>query len=102
MKVYTTSNKHTNCLNDYKIAFSNIFLEISQKLENENINTANMNSKIILEIQEILDQIDKFFGQDLYRDSPTGMINYSFEFILLLCIYFMYIYNLKILIFQIK
>ncbi|KAK9298648.1 hypothetical protein QLX08_008120 [Tetragonisca angustula] len=72
VKVYTTSNKHINCLNDYKIAFMNIFPQISQKLENENINTANMNSKIVLEIQEIIDQIDKFFAQDLYRDSPTG------------------------------
>ncbi|KOX74219.1 hypothetical protein WN51_13570 [Melipona quadrifasciata] len=72
VKVYTTSNKHINCLKDYKIAFMNIFPEISQKLESENINTANMNSKIVLEIQEIIDQIDKFFAQDLYRDSPTG------------------------------
>lgn len=69
----------------------NIFPQISQKLENENINTANVNSKIVLEIQEIIDQIDKFFAQDLYRDSPTGMINYSLEFILLLYIFYVYL-----------
>ena len=74
----------------------NIFPQISQKLENENINTANMNSKIVLEIQEIIDQIDKFFAQDLYRDSPTGMINYSFEFIFL-CIFYVYLYFKKTL-----
>lgn len=91
MKVYTTSNKHINCLNDYKIAFMNIFPQISQKLENENINTANVNSKIVLEIQEIIDQIDKFFAQDLYRDNPTGMIYYLFECILLLCIFYIYL-----------
>lgn len=86
MKVYTTSNEHIKCFDDCKMAFMTVLTEMSKKLESENINAENVNSKIILEMQAILDQVDKFFTEDLYRDNPTGMINYSLVFILLLYI----------------
>ncbi|XP_061932410.1 kinesin-like protein Klp61F [Apis cerana] len=73
MKVYIAGNEYEKCLNDCKIAFMNVSIEMSQKLENENINAANISSKIIVEIQKIFDQVDKFFTEDLYRDIPTGL-----------------------------
>ncbi|XP_033187905.2 kinesin-like protein Klp61F [Bombus vancouverensis nearcticus] len=73
MKVYTTSNEHIKCFDDCKMAFMTVFTEMSKKLESENINAENVNSKSILEMQEILDQVDKFFTEDLYRDNPTGL-----------------------------
>ncbi|OAD59060.1 hypothetical protein WN48_09369 [Eufriesea mexicana] len=73
LKVYTICNEHTRCLSDCKMAFINVSKEMSQKLESKNINAASMSSTIIVEIQAILDQINKFFTEDLYRDIPTGL-----------------------------
>nr|XP_034173389.1 kinesin-like protein Klp61F [Osmia lignaria]XP_034173390.1 kinesin-like protein Klp61F [Osmia lignaria] len=72
MTVYSASDKHAKCLNVCKTAFINVCMEVSQKLESENSNAANMNSKIIAEMQTIRNQVDKFFVDDLFRDVPTG------------------------------
>lgn len=73
MTVYGASDKHAKCLNVCKTAFINVCAEVCQKLESENSNVANMNSKIIAEMQTIRNQVDKFFVDDLFRDVPTGM-----------------------------
>lgn len=85
MKVYIAGNEYEKCLNDCKIAFMNVSIEMSQKLENENINAANISSKIIVEIQKIFDQVDKFFTEDLYRDIPTGDNKLLIIILLFLC-----------------
>ncbi|XP_015435263.1 PREDICTED: bipolar kinesin KRP-130-like [Dufourea novaeangliae] len=71
--VYNIGNERSRSLNSWKTAFTNACIEMSQKLETENLNTSTTNSRIIAEMHAIRNRVDKFFVEDLYRDVPTGL-----------------------------
>ena len=49
--------------------------EMNYKLERQTVESTERNNKITSQLHSTYDKIDKFVGEELRRDTPTGLFN---------------------------
>lgn len=72
--VVDVSKNHAEFMEDRKTKASEAWGEISKKLKGQITESRMWNENVVQELQEIINEVNEFFDNDIQRDIPTGSL----------------------------
>jgi hypothetical protein len=62
-------------MEEQRITAQNSYSDVNYKLDNQALESSKWNNKLTSQLNSTHEKIDKFIGEELRRDTPTGSLN---------------------------